>query len=121
MSQTGETVSLSGLVLHNAGGKPQQKLCKGKRMVTSMAELALARCRASQRADAQHGSQAAMVPGPGIQANLPPVLPTQTGDNYAPGLGCAPTEDCGRAYNDFMDGRKPKPTRATYTWYIDKL
>jgi integrase len=103
----------------NAGGVPQQKLCKAEEGYKN-AETALARLLV-QRADAQQAGKL-NVPGPGVRPNLPPVLPTQAaGEAYAPGLAGPQSKTVAEVYNDFMDMKKAETTGGTYFWYRDTL
>jgi hypothetical protein len=100
----------------NVGGVPQQKLCKEEEGYRQ-AELALARLLV-QRADAQQEAKL-NVPGPGIRADLPPVLVTQNGD---PQLLTGPkAKTVVEVHDEFLDMKKVENDEATYVHYRDKL
>src|SRR4051794_1027484 len=88
----------------NAGGVPQQKLCKEEEGFKK-AEIALARLIVQRADGVQEGG--VKVAGPGIKADLPPVLPTrQPQANYAPGLGGPQPKTVAEVYDEFMDIKK---------------
>ena len=93
----------------NAGGIPQQKLCReeeGRRQ----AELALARLLV-QRADAQQEAKLD-VPGPGIRVNP---------DAYAPGLAGPSAKLIAEVFDEFLDVKRVENDELTYIHYRDKL
>ena len=83
------------------------------------ATLALARLKV-QRADAQQEAKVT-VPGPGIRADLPPVLPTQPAQNYAPGLAGPQAVTVAQVFDEFMDMQKTENDEDTYSFSQDKL
>src|SRR5262249_35483089 len=101
----------------NAGGKPQQKLCREEEG-RKQAELALARLLVRREDARQEGKLA--VPGPGIQAS-PGSASQQGNGNYAPGLAGPQPKTVAVVYDEFMEAKKSETDPATYTWYRDKL
>jgi integrase len=97
----------------NAGGVPQQKLCREEEGLRQ-AELALARLLV-QRADAQQEAKLA-VPGPGVRAGGP-----QPSDAYAPGLAGPQARMVADVFNEFLDMKKVENDELTYIHYRDKL
>jgi integrase len=93
----------------NAGGVPQQKLCREEQGHKS-AEVALARLLV-QKADAKQEGKLA-VPGPGVRA---------IAEQYAPGLAGPQPKTVAEVFNDFMTVKKAETDEATYSWYQDKL
>jgi hypothetical protein len=82
----------------NFGGVAKQKLCRVEEGYKA-AELALARL-VVQRADAEQEGTAG-VPGRGVQADLPPVLPT-----CGAGLGGPKARLVGEVFDEFLDVKK---------------
>jgi integrase len=104
----------------NYGGVAKQKLCKVEEGLRA-AELALARLKV-QRADAEQEGKLG-VPGTGVRADLPPVLPTQTQaeETFGLGLGGPKAKLVGEVFDEFLNVKEVDTDELTYIWYRDKL
>jgi hypothetical protein len=115
MARRAKPFRYRGWYCTNAGGVAQQKLCREEEGYKN-AEIALARLLV-QRDDAKKEGNLT-VPGPGIRAELPPVLPTQ---QFATGLAGPQPKTVAEVYDDFMAVKKAETAEETYEWYQDKL